>query len=166
MTTPSTTRTWIGEATVTGDASELHARFAFEGRQTDPAWQGAFARTLDGSLQGLAGRWRFDRQSVVVTNLQSVHAVAVADRVAAAVDAANAYLERVTAAADDEREAQRQRVVRLASEAITAQAAIRHQLALRDESEQRLSDTADASLWDWESPSPTLSTVAGHVSDD
>jgi hypothetical protein len=144
----TTENTRIVDVLVRVEFRSVVARFRFAGRSLDPAWQGAFARALDGTLKDLAGRWRFEGEGIAITHVDPEQAGVIADRVAGAVDAANAFISDAALAAVASRDALADREQTLHAEAERAQAEMLRRLGL---DEANASDP-DADRWDDESP--------------
>lgn len=81
----------IVRTSASAEVGGVVARFALDG-QPHPAWQGAFARALEGTLGDMSGRWRFDGSRIAVTRVRTGRAGDVAEAVCAAVASANDYL--------------------------------------------------------------------------
>jgi hypothetical protein len=106
------------------------ARFEIGGQPIDAQRQGAFARAMAGTLEGIAGRWSFDDSVVVVRAVRPDHAGDVSSAIEASVGSANEYLSTLAAEGQARHAAQVEDDQRLEGEAVGAVKTMRAQLGL------------------------------------
>jgi hypothetical protein len=112
------------------EGTGILATFTLEGGLVDAQWQGAFSRSMEGSLAGLAKRWHFAGPTVLVNAVEPGRGADVAAAVQTAVAFANDYVTQRAVAAKADRTARAEARSDLEQAAVEAQQAMQARLRL------------------------------------
>jgi hypothetical protein len=113
------------DASVSGGAVKVALRL--EGA-IDVAWRGAFARAMAGRLDGIAGRWHLQDDTLIVPSVRATGGRDLAVAVSAAVDEANLEVIEIADRAEAVRTSANQQRDRLDQEAADVRDAIAAEL--------------------------------------
>jgi hypothetical protein len=120
----------ISSAAATVEGPGIVASFRLEGGLIDAQWQGAFSRSMEGSLAGMARRWHLVGPTVVVNEVEPGRGADVAAAVQTAVASANDYVAQQAEAAEVDRTSRAEALGDLERAAVEAQRAMQAQLRL------------------------------------